>query len=127
MVDIAEILFLPESERRAIFDALRSSLRPPIATRADALLDVAAQLIGEPSIPERSQKPIYVNARAVVAYQLREEGYSLQEIGAQLHRNHSSVTHLLYKIEWAKAYPSVYFEILQLLKQFKSRIDENHK
>lgn len=119
----AAALSLPAEERAELLEALRLSLRPDADTRGGHLLEVMADILGIPSIL-RTKKPAFVWARAVVAFQLRSEGYTLEEIGRQLGKDHSSVSYLLHKVEWASSLPSAYKKEMQLLREFNKRIEQ---
>jgi len=70
---------------------LRGEVRPYDA-RVVRAAEVHFQL---EDLPQKSRRRRYVKARCVVTQILREEGYSLPEIGDILKRDHSTIIHYL--------------------------------
>lgn len=90
--------------------------------RGSILLGEMASLLGVQSISYVSRKPIEVWARAMVAYQMLREGYTTLEVGHQILKDHSSVTHLKNKMEDALSLPQVYGDILEIWTNFQKQI-----
>lgn len=54
-------------------------------------------------LKSRDRKASVCRARHMVMYQLRQQGFSLPEIGALLDKDHTSVLHAIRKIEFERA------------------------
>ena len=69
-----------------------------------------------------SRIPEHVWARTMVAYQMVKEGYTSTEIGHQMMKDHSSVTHMKNKMQDALDLPQAYRDILETWNEFQKRI-----
>lgn len=63
-------------------------------------------------------------ARAMVAYQMIEEGYTLAEIGRQMLKDHSTIYHLKTKIQDVIDYPNLFKDIYPVWIQFQNKIKQ---
>ena len=55
--------------------------------------------------------------RTFVAYKMRSEGFSYERIGKVMHRNHSTVAHLIKKMEDMLSVPNAYREELGMFNR----------
>ena len=120
-------LDLPVEERVSLISILQASLRRHPhgnGNRAGELLDIIGDIYGC-DIPLRSRKAEYVWARAMVVYQLRQEGFTLMEIGRMMGMHHSSVFHLEGKMKDALMYSFAYRDVIDIWKQFQNRIQDD--
>lgn len=96
-------------------------------SRGGVLLGYMTEILGEP-IPVKSRESRHVWARAMVVYQLTEEGFTTGETGGMVGKNHSTITHLKHKMRDALDYPFAYRDIIHIWKQFQNRLEnEIHK
>ena len=57
--------------------------------------------------------------RCIVAYKLREEGYSYADIGKMMKRDHSTITHLANRMRDMLSLPNAYKWEVQQFKRFE--------
>lgn len=91
--------------------------------RCSMLLGEMADILGEKYISYVSRIPSHVWARTMVAYQMIKEGYSTMEIGHQMMKNHSSITHMKDKMQDALSLPQAYGDIIEIWNKFQKRIE----
>ena len=125
-----QCLQLPWRERVGVYEALKNSLfREGRETlhRGGILMGYMEQVLGEP-IPNDSKRAIYVWARAMVAYQLIQEGYSLTETGRMLGKKHCTIIWLRRKMQDALDCAYAYKSVIEMWTQFQNKInDEIHR
>lgn len=90
--------------------------------RCSILLGEIAVIIGVKYVSLVSRIPEHVWARTMVAYQMVKEGYTTTEIGHQMMKDHSSVTHMKNKMQDALDLPQAYRDILETWNEFQKRI-----
>lgn len=96
--------------------------------RCSMLMGEMADILGEGYISYASRIPSHVWARTMVAYQMIKEGYSTLEIGRQMMKDHSTVTHMKVKMQDALSLPKAYGDIIEIWNKFQKRIqDDIHK
>jgi hypothetical protein len=124
-------LGLPYLERLNLCSALQESIlqermerRHPRPSRCGVLTALMEETIGE-TIPSKSRETRFVWARAMVVYQLRQEGFTLMEIGRMMGMHHSSVFHLEGKMKDALMYSFAYRDVIDIWKQFQNRIQDD--
>ena len=93
--------------------------------RCSILLGELAVIMGVGNIPFESRIPSHVWARCMVAYQMYKEGYTNAQIGHQMQKDHSTVTHMREKMFFALGYPHIYEDIIDIWKQFQKRIQND--
>ena len=93
-------------------------------TGSKVLTALMEETIGE-TIPSKSRETRFVWARAMVVYQLRQEGFTLMEIGRMMGMHHSSVFHLEGKMKDALMYSFAYRDVIDIWKQFQNRINND--
>lgn len=124
-------LELPYRERLNLCQALRDSIimekkerRNPNANRGQILLDCMGEILGEP-VPVKSRESRFVWARAMVAYQLTEEGITTNEAGRMMGKDHTTIMYLRNRMKDALAFPSMYQDIMPIWEQFKNKIEHD--
>jgi len=96
--------------------------------RCSMLLGEMADIMGEKYISYVSRIASHVWARTMVAYQMILEGYSTTEIGHQMIKDHSTITHMKVNMEDALSMPQAYQDIMPIWNEFQKRIqDDIHK
>lgn len=90
--------------------------------RCSILLGEMAKVMGLVTISYVSRIPEHVWARTMVAYQMVKEGYTTTEIGHQMMKDHSSVTHMNKKMQDALGLPQAYRDVLQIWDKFQKQI-----
>lgn len=111
--------------REYLSDMINSSRRlsrSPL--RCSILLGTMAAALGwEHPIPYEGRESHYVWARAMVAYQMSQEGYHTIEIGRQMMKNRTTIIHLLKKIQYVFDFPHMYEDVLQMWYKFQKQIE----
>lgn len=94
-------------------------------TEAEWYLSVMSGIIGREIQDTRDRDFVY--ARVVITIYLYENGWSENQIGRVLHKNHATINH--YKRIWdnARDFPWMYPELIWLYNKFKSEIDNDGK
>lgn len=64
-------------------------------------------------------------ARTMVAYQMVTEGFTTMEIGDQLMKDHSTITHLCKKMSDALDLPKMYIDIIETWLKFQKLIEND--
>lgn len=89
--------------------------------RGDELMNLMKEIVGP--IPRNSRDRLYVNARMIVAWQLRKEGYSLSYVGVAVKRDHSTVVHMTKKMQDIVEFPNAYADVIDIWKQFRNKME----
>lgn len=120
-------LGLPFKERVELRDALTGSIeRDRIRHDPDrfgVLLGYMERIVGFP-IQDKSRESSHAWARAMVASQLIDEGFSTVEIGRMMGKDHSTVSYMRKKMRDALAYECAYKDIVGVWKQFQKMIQD---
>ena len=126
-------LALPYWARVSLFNALKESIlkekdsperrlpKKTDANRGTVLLDAMADVLGEP-VDMYSRRAKFVWARAMVGYQLTQEGFSTAEAGEQIEKEHSTISYLNSKMRFVLEHPYAYEDIIDIWKQFQTRL-----
>ena len=111
--------------REYLSDMINSSRRlnqSPL--RCSILLGTMAATLGwEHPIPYEGRESHYVWARTMVAYQMSKEGYTTIEIGRQMMKNRTTISHLLKKMQDVFAFPQMYEDVLKMYYKFQKQIE----
>lgn len=110
----------PESYYEEVLRRLRKKHKclPPIGERYDIVLAAAQVAVGRQITAERSAENTLI--RSLVAYRLHNDGYSYHEIGGYMRRDHSTVTHLYFKMRDMLSVPGAYKEEMRVYEKFES-------
>lgn len=124
---VRRIRRFPHEERRfiigaAILDLDRDLSRPNGPDRYDALKSIAEVAAGHPLTGERSREN--TDIRMMVAKQMRTEGYTVEEIGAWMGRDHSTVTYYAKAMDDALSMPVPFADLVSKFKNFQKMIAE---
>lgn len=93
--------------------------RPSAKESYDELLKPAEEVFDIKMNPYiRSREDVLV--RVFVAYKMRERGYSYNEIGKVMNKNHSTIIHYIRTMEDFFAVPKAYRDILEKYKKYIS-------
>lgn len=85
---------------------------------------IMGEILGEPIMVKCQRSPL-VWGRALVAYQLKSEGWSNYRIERVLHRDHSTVVYLRRKVADAFELPGMYRDIIRIWDKFQERIKDD--
>ena len=87
------------------------------------LLDIYRDVTGRKvNLFSRDQEDVW--GKAMVGYQLLQEGYTLQAVTRMLYRkDHSVIIRYRRKMEDAFAVPEAYRDIIEIWNEFKKRIE----
>lgn len=127
---VRQIRKLPSSDRRyiigaALLDLDRDSVKPNGPDRYAILKSIAEQATGHTLTETRSRENTEV--RMLIAAEMRSEGFTLEEIGIYMQRNHSTVTHYTKMLEDARKYPKMYADLIQKNESFKQQLKDYDK
>lgn len=112
--------------REYLSDMIAASLavaRSPM--RCSTLMGYMAQVMGKESIRYHGRKTDEAWARTMVAFQMCKEGYSTTEIGRQMEKDHSTITHLKNKMRDALSLPEAYGDIINIWDKFQKLIQDD--
>ena len=90
---------------------------PSIGSRFPSVLQAAEDASGRKLSRARSKENTVL--RAMVAYRLRSEGYSYNDIGKMLQRDHSTVVHLCGIMRDMLSVPGAYREDMAVYRRFE--------
>lgn len=109
----------PKSYYTEVIRRLRNKYRilPPIEERYPIVLKAAEQATSWFLTESRERENTLI--RAFVSYHLHEEGYSYSEIGKMMKRDHSTITHLAYKMRDMLSLPNAYKWEVQQFRRFE--------
>ena len=94
------------------------------ALRGGILLGYMEEIFGH-RIDLFRRDSVDVWARAMVSYRLMREGFTTTEIGVQLMKDHSTVSHLNKKMKEALDHPHYYNDILPFWQEFLNKIEND--
>jgi len=127
---VRKIRRFPFEDRRyiiyaAVLDLDRDMGKPNGPDRYAILLRIAEQATGHQLTDERTREN--TDIRTLVATEMRSEGFTLEEIGIYMRRNHSTVTHYTKMLEDAMKYPKMYADLIQKHESFKQQLKDYDK
>lgn len=119
---IQTCLALPPEDKKRLIARLTADANGCDYGRAADLLDIYRDVTGRKvNLFCRDQEDVW--GKAMVAYQLLREGFTLQAVSRMLYRkDHSTIIRYRQKMEDAIAVPSAYKDIIEIWTNFKSRI-----
>lgn len=117
---IEDLLSLPKAQRKHIIGVLQESLvdKKDIDSRFLVMKNTADKLIGKDILTETRERDV-VFGRRMVAYAMREEGFSLHAIGKRLNLDHSTICALVKGMQDVIEYSYLAKEEFYLWNQFK--------
>lgn len=120
-----QCLALSMEDKEQLIKVLNASIIDEIEDdgRFHVLLKIATEIVGD-GILTRSRDYNCVMGRKMIAWQMREEGYSLQAIGRRMGRHHATILHLLRLMEDMFKFPGCFKTDEAYWKQFTKRIKE---
>lgn len=98
----------------------QNGVPPPIEERYPIVLHTAEQATSWLLTDSRERENTLI--RQFVAYKLHGEGYSYTEIGKIMHRDHSTITHLAYRMRDMLSLPNAYKWEVQQYKRFEEML-----
>lgn len=127
---IRECLGLRQEHKKRLIDILQDSMKMDESddSRFKTLLTIATELCGT-GIMTRTVEHMSSLGRNMIAYQLRQEGYSLIRIGKMLGRNHSSVLAMEKRMKDVLAFPHIMPHENEIWNKFQEKLkeyDEKH-
>lgn len=116
-------LALSLDERKQLITRLTANADGCDYGHAADLLDIYQEVTGRKvSLFSRDQEDVW--GKAMVGYQLLQEGYTLQAVTRMLCRkDHSVIIRYRRKMEDAFAVPEAYRDIIEIWNEFKKRIE----
>lgn len=124
ILDAGELLWNDYKEPTAenILRHLRNEndVPPPIEERYPGVLACAEIVCGQKLAESREKENTLI--RCIVAYKLHNEGYSYSEIGKMMKRDHSTITHLAYRMRDMLSVSYAYKEEVAKYKEFETLV-----
>lgn len=123
---VRQCMSLSLDEKRQLVVKLQDSIQgKEDCTRAVELLDIYSDVTGRrPNLFSRDRNDVW--AKTMVAYQLIQEGYSLESVARQLYRkDHSTIIHYRQKMEDALQMAFAYQDIIPIWNEFQKRIQHD--
>ena len=119
---VRQCLSLSVDEKKQLIHRINESIEGNDSWRADRLLDAYCEVTGRRvNLFSRDKDDVW--GKAMVAYQLIQEGYSLESIALQLcKKDHSSIIHYRQKMQDALDLPQAYQDILPIWNKFQKQI-----
>lgn len=129
-------LRLPYSKRVQLMAALKESIlqdadkeerrNPRVVPqdRGQILLSAMGRVLGE-RVDMDSRTPRMAWAKAMVGYQLLQEGCTLKEAGRHLGKDHSSLSYMRNKMQFVRDHPYAYEDVTSIWKQFQKQIKDD--
>jgi len=123
-----QVRALTPQEKVALCDALGTPVTQLMAEKkrehAEEYIGKMNAIVGE-DVRSHGRKSALVNARAILAYTLRKEGYTYQDIGGYLGgRNHATVINICGLMQDALTLPRQYADIMHLYNKFNQAIND---
>lgn len=98
----------------------QNGVPPPVEERYPSVLKAAEQATSWMLTDSRERENTLI--RCIVAYKLREEGYSYADIGKMMKRDHSTITHLANRMRDMLSLPNAYKWEVQQYKSFEEML-----
>lgn len=123
---IRQCLELKEHDKQRLIGILQESLTPErsVDRRFNVLLEIAIELFGT-GVMTRTHERESSLGRNMIAYQLRQEGYSLVNIGKMLGRNHSSVLAMERRMKDVISLPHIMSHESGMWNKFQLKLKEH--
>ena len=120
---IKTCLALSLDEKKQLITRLTANVDGCDYGHAADLLDIYQEVTGRKvNLFSRDQEDVW--GKAMVGYQLLQEGYTLQAVTRMLCRkDHSVIIRYRQKMEDAFAVPEAYRDIIEIWNEFKKRIE----
>lgn len=117
-------LLLPIADKQALISILSNSLDmepEDDGSRFFALYKAATSIVGDGILTDSKMRELVIG-RMLIVYQMRKEGYTLQEIARHMKRNHTSIYHLENKMKDVLRYPDFFPSEIQQWNRFQKLI-----
>lgn len=118
-------LYLSKQERQKLIRVLSESLeedeKEDDGSRFATIYKVATEVCGQ-GILTSSRDFNLVMGRRMIAYQMRQEGYSLMTIGKRLIRHHASVIHMIRMMNDTMTFR--FKDEMEYWNKFKKKLEE---
>ena len=129
-VIVRKIRRFPQETRRyiinaALLDLDRDLLKPNGPDRYAILKSIAEKATGHILTDSRSRENTEI--RMLIASQMRSEGFTLEEIGLWMDKDHSTVTHYCVLLSDAQKLPKMFAALLSKQETFKRELSEYDK
>lgn len=121
---IQSCLALDLEDKKHLIARLTANVNGCDYSHAADLLDIYKEVTGRKvNLFCRDQQDVW--GKAMVAYQLLQEGFSLSAVSRMLCRkDHSTIIRYRQKMEDALAVPSAYRDIIEIWNNFKARYND---
>ena len=123
-----EALSMPLHERREFVRRVKQSIideeQAILARQKYEVVKSAVETVMERKLDIKSRLRIDVRGKVFMSYILRNDGYSLTEIGNMMGLNHSSVYHLSKTMEDWLSVPTLYKEEIEQFNKIEKLIYE---
>ena len=127
---VRQIRKLPHKDRRyiigaAILDLDRDLVKPNGPDRYAILKDIAEKATGHTLTESRSREN--TELRMLIATEMQSEGFTQEEIGTWMGRDHSTVAHYTAIFEDARKLPVMFADLLAKHQSFIQQVKEYDK
>ena len=121
---IQQCLALQPEEQKMLIARLTANVKGIDYGHAADLLDIYRDVTGRKvNLFSRDQEDVW--GKAMVGYQLLQEGYTLQAVTRMLYRkDHSVIIRYRRKMEDVFAVPEAYRDIIEIWNNFKARYND---
>lgn len=118
-----------EADRRCEFCCYRGGCerypdgkeKEDVTVVARRYIAIMSEIVGQ-DILVRTRSTLLVWARNLVAYQLRQEGYTVETVGACIGLDHSTVTHCQGRVRDMLSHPRLYARETRIWQEFKEKL-----
>ena len=121
-LSLSDMMELREHLSGLIAKTAKSGEQSPL--RCSILMRVVAEIMGMQTIDYFSRDAESAWARTLVAWQMTREGYKVAEIGRQMMKDHSSVSHMTKKMRDVFAVPTAYKDIVYIWNSFQTKLQD---
>ena len=125
---VAKVKALSPQEKAALREALGIPVTQVLAEKkkehAEEYIAKMNAIIGG-DVRSNNRKTVFVYARSILAYTLRKENYTYQEIGQYLGgKNHATIINNCNLMQDALTFPRQYADLIHIYNKFKTAIDD---
>ena len=124
---IKRCLNLPRDKRSELMFVLKESLFDngdiDDGSRFSVLYNIATEICGHGILSAKRDFNLVIGRR-MIAFQMYEEGYSLQSISVHMVKHHTSVMHMIMMMGDVFEHPDIFKFEMSYWEQFKKKLKE---
>jgi chromosomal replication initiation ATPase DnaA len=119
---LQEALALPPNRRANLIAEIRNSIEQERIQRYETVKSIVESVVCHKITDSR--KRMNVRCRMFICYIMRKDGYTLEEIGKLMKKNHVTVLYSIRRMEDMLSLPRLYKEEIEQLKQIEELVYE---